>query len=329
MTEILSASVHSLLGSPKQYQMAGSANQNWQQHQQHQHQQHQHQQNSYLDHLPLLTRQWGDRRPLLGGMQDVDLPMFHHNNVPYTTQAYQDSSGGLIPSGAGYQGDGSWASASDVDMNSPTVPVFQQDVTEGYFPSTHLSLPTTNRAGSASTPSPRSSNTEASPQIAEDFALTTVKPPLSRSTTAPETRQRRATASYPNGVIKRFGTSDDGDEDYVPGEDVKNRGRKRQRIPHTAVERRYRENLNAHLEKLRQAVPSLASRSGPGNRSGDGNAEGVKPSKCEVLSGAIEHISALDKENQALRSENQVMRARIEEMERRYRGNPHGGSFPV
>jgi hypothetical protein len=322
MTEILSASVHSLLGSPNPYQMAGSANENWQQQQQQQ------QQNGYLDHLPLLTRQWGDRRSQLSGMQEVDLPMFHHNNVPYTTQAYQDSNGGLISSGACYPGDGSWATSSDVDMNSPSLPGFPQEVTEGYFQSTHLRLPVTNRAGSASTQSARSSHTEPSPQHPEGYPLSAVKSPLSRSITAPEPRQRRSTASYPDGAIKRQGASDDGDEDYMPGEDVKNRGRKRQRIPHTAVERRYRENLNAHLEKLRQAVPSLASRSGPGNRSGDGSAEAVKPSKCEVLSGAIDHIGALDKENQVLRSENQAMRARIEQMERRYRGISRGGSFP-
>lgn len=85
--------------------------------------------------------------------------------------------------------------------------------------------------------------------------------------------------------------------------------------------------MNAHLEKLRQAVPSLASRRGPGSGKGEGN-EGVKPSKCEILNGAIEHIAHMDKVNAELVNEVHMLRGQIREMhlknEKRdewYRGN--------
>ena len=121
--------------------------------------------------------------------------------------------------------------------------------------------------------------------------------------------------------MKSLRASDDDDEDYMPSEDPKHtRSRKRQRIPHTAVERRYRENLNGHLDKLRQAVPALAARKGPDGKGIEGG-QGVKPSKCEILNGAIEHIGALDKEIVDLKSENQAMRARIEQLQSWYRAN--------
>lgn len=117
-----------------------------------------------------------------------------------------------------------------------------------------------------------------------------------------------------------------------------NRGRKRQRIPHTAVERRYRENLNAHLERLRQTIPSLATRrssagltnpaissatshhrcSEPTLLPSSAASDGAKPSKCEILNGAIEHIGAVGRENATLREEVKDLRARVEDLQRWY-----------
>lgn len=74
------------------------------------------------------------------------------------------------------------------------------------------------------------------------------------------------------------------------------RGRKR--IPHTAVERRYRENLNSHLENLRRAVPHVQA--AQRRRASDVN-DPMKPSKCEVLLGALEYIQRLEKENEELK----------------------------
>ena len=77
--------------------------------------------------------------------------------------------------------------------------------------------------------------------------------------------------------------------------------------------------MNAHLDKLRQTVPSLASkRSAGASKPGDGLGEGVKPSKCEILNGAIEHIGAVERENSALRDEVKELRARVEDLQRWY-----------
>ena len=49
--------------------------------------------------------------------------------------------------------------------------------------------------------------------------------------------------------------------------------------------------------------------------------QGVKPSKCEILNGAIEHIGALTKEVSDLKAENAALRARVDQMQNWYRAN--------
>ena len=144
------------------------------------------------------------------------------------------------------------------------------------------------------------------------------KPQLARLNSAPEPGDIKTTRSN-----KHRGSSEEEDENYSPGT---KRGRKRQRIPHTAVERRYRENLNAHLEKLRQTVPTLAARKGAAGGKGDG--EGVKPSKCEILHSAIEFIGAREKDIAAkdkriadLTADNAALRANLEQMRNWIRAN--------
>lgn len=46
--------------------------------------------------------------------------------------------------------------------------------------------------------------------------------------------------------------------------------------------------------------------------------DGAKPSKCEILNGAIEHIGAVERENGALRDEVKELRARVEDLQRWY-----------
>ncbi|KAI5258701.1 hypothetical protein E4T42_00497 [Aureobasidium subglaciale] len=76
------------------------------------------------------------------------------------------------------------------------------------------------------------------------------------------------------------------------------RGRTRKRIPHTAVERRYRENLNTQLENLRCALPKLQA--AHRRRPSDPN-DPMKPSKCEILIGAVEHIKRLEEQVKELK----------------------------
>ena len=264
----------------------------------------------------------------MGSLPSVDLRMFQQENRPYGV-AYANDSGHMLSAGASYQPDNGGQWLSDVDMGTPSTVGFSGDAADGYHNNirasdrSHLQPP--QGALSAGTPG---SVPDQQPRYASETvrADQQQRPTISRSVTAPEARQRRSTVSASDSqAVKRAGTSEDGDEDYVPGggEEGKPRGRKRQRIPHTAVERRYRENLNAHLDRLRQTIPSLAAR---GGKTCDGVHEGVKPSKCEILNGAIEHIGSLSKENDALRNEVKLLRARFEEVDR-YRGYPRGSAF--
>lgn len=307
MTDMISVAPYSLLGKSTLYQMAGNAEHDWR--------------HGYYEPMPTLASQWVDgRRPQMGGMQDVDLRMFQNDNVDYVGQ-YGSNSDPLISPDVGYQADGHWP--ADIDMvTSPTIG-FPIEVTEVYHtahPSSnaHLQPPGRDDHVPASITSPKKVHARPGSQRPQRYVHETThadqRPTFSRSITAPEPLE-----------LKRSGTSEDGDDDYAPAaKEVKNRSRKRQRIPHTAVERRYRENLNSHLDKLRQTVPSLAAR---GTKPGDANHDGAKPSKCEILNGAIEHIGALDKENESLKIEAKLLKSHVEELERRYRGNPRASAF--
>ncbi|KAK5120140.1 hypothetical protein LTR85_006621 [Meristemomyces frigidus] len=310
MTEIISSLAHSL--GAKSTQMPGNAGHDWR----------------YYNQMPMLTGQWADQGPQMGGMQDVDLRMFEHEPAN-TFDSYSRDSRQLMSPGIAYPGDGQWH--SDVDMGTPSTNGFPIEVSEGYHTAqatnnTHLQPPKHEGHGLAGNSRPGSVQDGISPDQAPQYDVKPTRadqrPPFSRRVTAPEPRNRRSTTSnLEPPTLKRCGTSEDGDEDFVPCEDVKNRGRKRQRIPHTAVERRYRENLNAHLDRLRQTVPALALRGTKG-----GEHEGVRPSKCEILNGAIEHIGMVDKENLALKGEVKILRSRLEELEKWYRNN-RGSAF--
>lgn len=71
-----------------------------------------------------------------------------------------------------------------------------------------------------------------------------------------------------------------------------------QRIPHNQVERKYREMLNAEMERLRLNVPTLSQYdstflSGPS-----------KPSKATILAAAVDYIKTLEAEAERLTDEN-------------------------
>ncbi|KAI5252766.1 hypothetical protein E4T42_03139 [Aureobasidium subglaciale] len=86
-------------------------------------------------------------------------------------------------------------------------------------------------------------------------------------------------------------------------------GRPRGRVPHTAVEQRYRANLNDNFTRLRNAVPEIATLQPA--RSG----QPPKPSKAEVLAAAAEYIRQLEEENEALRES--MMNAAAGELRRK------------
>ncbi|KAF2036405.1 hypothetical protein EK21DRAFT_52454 [Setomelanomma holmii] len=75
------------------------------------------------------------------------------------------------------------------------------------------------------------------------------------------------------------------------------KGQRSARLPHNQVERKYREGLNAELERLRKAVPIL-----PQSEVAGGMGQ-PKPSKAMVLAGAIDYIKRIEKERDALLDE--------------------------
>lgn len=84
------------------------------------------------------------------------------------------------------------------------------------------------------------------------------------------------------------------------------KGPKTGRLPHNQVERKYREGLNAELERLRRAVPTLT-------QSDEAGAMGQpKPSKAMVLASAIEYIQKLEAERDALKLDNERLRQGVE-----------------
>lgn len=329
-------------------------NQDWQN--QHQHGQHP---NSYIPHMPMLTNQWAPQsqpQPSTPQHQQQQQQLFGMNRRYFqddapSFMAYSSTNPASNLISPCFPAENAW---SDIDMNTPSNFDSPQEPIESFIPNqstpTHLQppqLPSTTRHSQAHAPitSPHQDPTD---QMSVD------RPGMpGRSQTEPSKSHHPGRPSK-IANIKASG-SDDSDDDFVPSEanqasrsttqpannnnTTNNRGRKRQRIPHTAVERRYRENLNAHLERLRQTVPALATRRTPsgiplvsnslnasGHRVSEPNtapvvallSDGAKPSKCEILNGAIEHIGAVERENGALREEVKDLRARVEDLQRWY-----------
>ncbi|KAK0269109.1 hypothetical protein LTR35_015018 [Friedmanniomyces endolithicus] len=306
--------------------------------------------------MPTLPNQWSDQQgSRMGGMQDVDLSVFQHDAYPatYGTTAVQ-----MIPTGFGYYGSGlDLPACSDVEMHTPTTANFplvaSTEVSFTTISASYLQPPTTAHASLAAQ-SPKSVHSNLSPrprlrypngQHAAPPTTTSLhhqqhRPAINRAATAPEPREPPPLKR--NASSTSDAEPEDEDEEYIPVTETKSsRGggahRKRQRIPHTAVERRYRDNLNAHLDKLRLSVPAFtggargvvqggsAAGSSAGAKSGGVGSGEAKPSKCEVLNGAIEHIGQVEMENRGLREEVQMLGARVEELERWCREGGRGG----
>jgi hypothetical protein len=92
-------------------------------------------------------------------------------------------------------------------------------------------------------------------------------------------------------------------------------------IPHNMVERKYRDGLNAQLERLRKAVPALL-------QSGDGDdTSQPKPSKSMVIAAAINHIETVTLERDMLQDENnKISGSKGRRGSKRRRVDPASGS---
>lgn len=111
---------------------------------------------------------------------------------------------------------------------------------------------------------------------------------------------------------------DEDEEDVLESQPKKKRGRPKlnrqessssskgkvsQRVPHNQVERKYRETLNAEMERLRVNIPTLPQ------HDGSSLAGPPRPSKATVLSAAVDYIKQLEAETERLAEQNENLRS--------------------
>ncbi|KAK0121106.1 hypothetical protein ONS96_011288 [Cadophora gregata f. sp. sojae] len=85
---------------------------------------------------------------------------------------------------------------------------------------------------------------------------------------------------------------------------------------HNAIEKRYRTNLNAKIESLREGIPSLYGPNDNGGeedsvREGDSKSNQQKYGKAAILMRALEYIKHLEKTTQRLGSEVDTLKTRV------------------
>jgi len=84
---------------------------------------------------------------------------------------------------------------------------------------------------------------------------------------------------------------------------TKSSTRPSKRLPHNQVERKYREGLNAELERLRLALPTL-----PKWDVEHGSSSMSKASKATVLATAVAYIRDIERELDSLKQENEALK---------------------
>jgi len=101
----------------------------------------------------------------------------------------------------------------------------------------------------------------------------------------------------------RLDRSNSGSSDSSNSDSAKpRRSRICKRQPHNEVERKYREGINAELERLRMAVPTLP-------RCDPQVHDPPRPSKAVVLASAIDYIHKMEVERDRLLGENKMLKS--------------------
>ena len=153
-----------------------------------------------------------------------------------------------------------------------------------------------------STSSPNNPRTPSLCEDPDNFAIHTDSQPM--TPVEQPSVKRESPESQPRPKRKRGRprlVRSDSESSYCDLVSRKPRLSKRQ--PHNEVERKYREGLNAELERLRLAIPTLPQWDshllhGP-----------PKPSKATVLASAIDYIHRMELDREQLQRENEVLRA--------------------
>lgn len=155
-----------------------------------------------------------------------------------------------------------------------------------FSPNTHISSGTPSLCGDA--PEKASSPSLSPHNVKREFP------------SSPDTASEEPTPKRPQR--KRGRPRLDRTETISSTSSPSSKSQKTGRLPHNQVERKYREGLNAELERLRRAVPTLP-------QSDEAGAMGQpKPSKAMVLASAIEYIRKIEAERDGLKLENDRLR---------------------
>jgi hypothetical protein len=142
-------------------------------------------------------------------------------------------------------------------------------------------------------PSRSNSNVSAFEDILSnsDEASTTTSGPSPATSTSPIVKTE---PSQPEPTVKRkrgrprIIRNESSDADQIKANKP---ARISKRLPHNQVERKYREGLNAEMERLRAAIPTLPQ---------DSTLGASKPSKATVLQCAVDEINKVREEKAAL-----------------------------
>ncbi|KAF3047176.1 hypothetical protein E8E12_011552 [Didymella heteroderae] len=199
-----------------------------------------------------------------------DQPLFDHSNFPSST--------GPLPG---------W---TDSELQP-----------EGYWDSTESSSAHTSDADLAKTldgkilpamkpppPTPVSDRLAMSPALAQSYESEDSQSLSKNISSATGTAiSPNSAATRRPGILRRHGTFPPAHSRHVF---ERHKDAPSSRIPHNAVERKYREGLNAALKRLRRAVPTL-----PQERQGE-KIGTPRLSKSMIIAGAIEYIERLESE---------------------------------
>ncbi|KAF2455799.1 hypothetical protein BDY21DRAFT_61211 [Lineolata rhizophorae] len=200
--------------------------------------------------------------------------------------------------------------ATDDSLMTPITPneTFFQEPTTYFQQQPSVSQPTSWRSPIDSNAS--SESVAVSPSYTEDMPKSRQKARSQGTSTSVTSQSSAAGAGSATGLSSVTGS-------VTGSEDAPKRGRGRpklqpstgdgpskpgERVPHTQVERKYRETLNKEMERLREALPTL-----PFLPQEDG-ASGPKPKKATILATAVNYIKFLENEYERLDKEIQELK---------------------
>jgi len=140
--------------------------------------------------------------------------------------------------------------------------------------------------------------------IGEECAVETQAPSPAQSPAQSPTTSKHSSVDMVTPLPPKWrrGSRRPQDHQSFSSDFMESKDRPNKRIPHNEVERKYRDGLNAQMERLRLAVPSL-TQFDPQTLDGP-----PKPSKVMVLANAVDYIRRIENERDRLLLENQLLR---------------------